>query len=222
MWKIYLLGLTVGLGAVAAPGPINVEIVRRSLAYGARIGGAFGLGVFAADLCFLVATSMGAAAIINGLPPWARAAIFGVGAILLLAFGLKALRFRLEDEVALAQKELQAAEASAPAAGRGVPASFFLGLALTLSTPTTYACWLGVGLAAASHGMEERMTITLPLAAGFATTCLIWLFSVVHIAGSFHRVVRPRTQLVLDRVVGGVLCAFAAYSAYLAVRLLLH
>ena len=88
MWKIYLLGLTVGLGAVAAPGPINVEIVRRSLAYGARIGGAFGLGVFAADLCFLVATSMGAAAIINGLPPWARAAIFGVGAILLLAFTL--------------------------------------------------------------------------------------------------------------------------------------
>jgi L-lysine exporter family protein LysE/ArgO len=221
MWQILLLGMGVGLGAAAAPGPINIEIVRRALAYGPRLGAAFGLGAVSADLIYVTATSMGASALVQTLPDAGKAAMLTVVALLLMILGVKALLTKMEDEVALVDKELQPPRETPRYKDRSLSGSYFLGLALTLSNPTTIGYWSVISIAATEHRAGRAIPITLPLVCGVATACTLWVIAVVTIAGRFHRVMNPRMHIMVERAAGLILCLFAVLSAAKAVQLFL-
>lgn len=219
MWQLYVFGLAVGLGAVVTPGPINFEIVRRSLAYGPRFGLAFGFGALSADLCYLTAISLGASALLTALPGWAKAAMLVVAAGLLMRVGVKAVRARLADEVELERREVRAAEETAKRSSGGIRSSYLLGLALTLSNPATIGFWCAVSLTAANR-FRGTLAGTVSLMAGVGTAAALWTSAVSLIAGRFHRVIRPRTHLMVERAAGIVLCLFAALATFEAVRTL--
>jgi threonine/homoserine/homoserine lactone efflux protein len=221
MWQIYLFGLAVGLGVVVTPGPINFEIVRRSLAFGPRFGIAFGFGALSADMCYLTAISLGASALLTALPNWGKAIMLLVAAGLLTWIGLKAVRAKVADEAEMGRKEIKAAEESAGTSGGRLSSSYVLGLALTLSNPATIGFWCAVSLTAASR-LQGTVIRTLTLMAGVATAAAFWTCAISLIAGRFHRTIAPRTQVVVERSTGAVLCLFAALSAFGAIRTLLR
>lgn len=218
MWQLYLWGLVVGLGAAAAPGPVNVEIVRRALSYGPRIGAAFALGAVSADLIFLIAISRGAEALATTLPIQGKIAMYLAGAVVLMIIGVKVLRAKPDQEI-VAETKLEAKVRRVESSQSAIR-SYLIGLALAVSSPTTIVYWSGVCITAARR-VEEGTPITKPLATGVATGCLLYIGVVVYLAARFHRRIHPRTYLVVERALGAALILFSVLSAYQAARLML-
>lgn len=220
LFQLMLYGATVGLGAALAPGPINLEIVRRAITRGPRYGFAFGMGAVTADLTYLTLAALGAAAVIMTLPVWGKVLLSFVGTALLLFIGVRVLRLRPQD-VSLGSANGE--ETLAPAGMGPRPSllrSYLLGLALTLSSPTTFLYWLGISVFAAQH-FAGSGSLALPLTLGVGGACTLWVTTVVLLAGRFHRRISPGTVLVVERVIGVALIGFACLSALNGLRMLM-
>lgn len=222
MWHIFLIGLAVGIGAAATPGPINVEVVRRTMSYGSRIGISFGFGAVTADLLYLSGISLGALALVTSLPNYGKAILLLVGAALIAWIGIRILFIRpnqLTDE-----EKAAIADRRTPARLRGSNKSpvrsFILGLVLTLASPTTVLYWGAVSVAAAHATEESGSVFALPLVSGVAVACLGWVTIAVVVAGRFHRKLSMRTYLLIEHAFGIVLLSFAVLSVLEALRLL--
>ena len=63
---LLIIGIGLGLGAAVPIGPVNVEIARRTLARGRLAGMALGFGAALVDVCFAIATSLGAQKLLHG------------------------------------------------------------------------------------------------------------------------------------------------------------
>jgi threonine/homoserine/homoserine lactone efflux protein len=124
-------GLLIGWGVAIPFGPINLEIVRRNLTYGTRYGLAFGMGACAVDATFLLLFSLGALAIINH--PYIIKSVAVIGALLLIWFGIKALRAKPQ------QASLQAADYS-----RKLWRHALESYMLTMSSPFTIIFWTSI------------------------------------------------------------------------------
>lgn len=226
MWHIFFIGLVIGITAAAVPGPINLEVVRRALSRGPKIGFAFGMGAVTADVLFVVASSVGALALISALPKGGRALLWLVGSVLLLLVGISALRARVPVErrpMPDDTQELSTIELTGPVYGaRRMVRNYFLGLALTLTSPPTIMYWVitGLGFAKFTAEAEDPEKVPIALAAGVGISCTLWVTGVVTIAGRFHRRIRPETYLLVERIGGAALCSFAGYSLYKAIRIL--
>ncbi|MDF2690877.1 MAG: hypothetical protein K0S29_732 [Gammaproteobacteria bacterium] len=83
-------GLLIGWGVAIPFGPINLEIVRRNLTYGTRYGVAFGLGACAVDATYMLLFAVGVLSVLAH--PLFIKLVGCIGAILLIWFGLRALR----------------------------------------------------------------------------------------------------------------------------------
>jgi threonine/homoserine/homoserine lactone efflux protein len=219
--QLIFYGATVGLGAAIAPGPINLEIVRRAITRGPRFGFAFGMGAVTADLTYLSLAVLGAAAVITAMPVWGKVTLSFLGTALLFYIGIRVLRLRPQD-VSLGPDESEQDIISPDTVRRrsSLLRNYLLGLALTLSSPTTFLYWLGISVFAAQH-FSSSHAIALPLTLGVGGACTCWVTCVVLLAGRFHRRISPRTVLVVERVIGASLIAFALLSAMNGVRMLL-
>lgn len=227
MWQIFIIGLVMGITAAAVPGPINLEVVRRALSRGPRVGMAFGMGAVTADVLFVIASSVGALALFTALPKGGQAILWLVGSILLLLVGMSALRARMPIErrpMPDDTQEISSVEFPGPVYNvRRVIRNYFLGLALTLTSPPTIMYWVitGLGIAKFTAEAEDPEKVPLTLAAGVGISCALWVAGVVTIAGSFHRKIQPQTYVLVERIGGAALCSFAVYSLYKAMRILL-
>lgn len=221
----------MGLTAAAVPGPINLEVVRRSLNRGPILGLAFGMGAVTADIIFCIAGSYGASSLVNSLPRNGKAFMWLVGSTCLLLVGLSALRAKVPVPRPLPHmgqtQEIGTLQFSHPVIGmQRILKYYFLALILTLTSPATIMYWvatlLGVSKFTADPTEVDRPDyVPFVLAAGVGIACTLWVIMVATIAGKFHRRIQPRTYLLVERAGGLALCGFAAFSFYKAIRILL-
>lgn len=222
MEEAFFFGMLAGFGAAAFPGPINLEVVRRAVSHGSRAGAAFGFGAVSADVAYVLGITSGVAAILTTLPDWGKAIIYLVGAVLLLLLGITALRSKsVGVEIPESAEAPVLPTAVPPAPNVGIFKGYFLGLALTLSSPSTIAYWVFVSVPATQFAEGEGY-VALPLAAGVALACTIWVALAATIAGLFHRRLNPQTYIIIERITGIGLCGFAFYAAFQAIRILLR
>jgi threonine/homoserine/homoserine lactone efflux protein len=226
MLQIFTLGLALGLYAAAMPGPINLEVIRRSISRGPRIGLMFGLGASLADVTFVLLSSLGALALINSMPMWGKAIMWLTGATILFWLGIRGLRAKV-PATAGGEPTNPTFEVIAPAKVTPVDMihSFLIGLALTLSSPPTIMFWIFNSLMVASThltgGHEQNKNVPYLLAAGVGVACTSWVCGAVFVTGRFHRNLRPRTYVWVERITGGALCGFATYAVFEAIKILL-
>lgn len=231
MLQIFTVGLALGLYAAAMPGPINLEVIRRSISRGPRLGLTFGLGASLADVTFVLLSSLGALALINSLPLWGKGIMWLTGAGILFFLGVKGLLVKTPSPQILAQTKLTEEQAESkwvppPKATIGeMIGSFLLGLALTLSSPPTIMFWMFNGLMVASTHLtrepNENVEVPYLLAAGVGVACTTWVVGAVVVTGRFHRNLQPRTYVRVERGAGIALCSFACYALFQALKILL-
>lgn len=131
-------GALLGWSVAWPPGPINAEIVRRSLTRGFVPAVAVGLGACAADFLWALAVAAGAGALAD--LPGVRPALGAVSFALLLV-----LAWTFLAGAARSWRRLRRGEAE-PAAGalEGARGGWLLGLTMALSSPWNLAFWLAV------------------------------------------------------------------------------
>jgi len=234
MLQIFTLGLALGLYAAAMPGPINLEVIRRSISRGPKIGLTFGLGASLADVTFVLLSSLGALALVNSMPLWGKAIMWLTGAAILFWLGIRGLRARMPVPVGPdGTPATDSTGTTGPIPTLMVPAkvtvvdmvqSFLIGLALTLSSPPTIMFWIFNSLMIASTHLtgkdEQNRSVPYLLAAGVGIACCTWVVGAVLVTSRFHRNLRPRTYVWVERIAGGALCGFATYAVYEAVKIL--
>jgi len=134
---LLLDGVRMGLGVAAPLGPINLEIIRRGLADSPFRAWIFGMGAVTADSIYLVLAFVGMGAVLNNYPSVAMV-IHAIGALLLLWLGYGALR--------TAFKRVEVPTGAEPSKTKGAPAwqHYTMGLALTITSPMTFAFWLAL------------------------------------------------------------------------------
>jgi threonine/homoserine/homoserine lactone efflux protein len=227
MLQIFTLGLALGLYAAAMPGPINLEVIRRSISRGPKIGLMFGLGASLADVTFVLLSSLGALALINSMPMWGKAIMWLAGAIILFWLGINGLRAKEPPPKFTGEPTDPSFKAidPAPVTTGDMFHSFLIGLALTLSSPPTIMFWIFNSLMVASThltgGEEQNANVPYLLAAGVGVACTAWVCGAVYVTGRFHRNLQPRTYVWVERIAGAALCCFASYALFEASKILL-
>ena len=231
MLQIFTVGLALGFYAAAMPGPINLEVIRRSISRGPRLGLTFGLGACLADVTFVLLSSLGALALVNSLPLWGKGIMWLTGALILFWLGVKGLRAKVpaspSAHTGTTGKNPVVADWGPPAKVSigDMIGSFLLGLALTLSSPPTIMFWVFNSLMVASTHLTghpaENVHVPYMLAAGVGVACTLWVTGAVLVTGRFHRNLQPRTYIWVERVAGSALCGFACYALFQAVKILL-
>lgn len=224
MLKVFLVGLALGFYAAATPGPINLEVIRRSIARGSRIGLPFGLGACLADVLFVLLSSLGALAIINSLPLWGRAVMWLVGSMILFWLGVKGLMVKLppsNNNTPGKNASVDFWEDQPKVTIGDMVSSFLFGLALTLTSPPTILFWVFTSLSIASTNLNrlphENVHVPYLLAAGVGVACTIWVTGAAFVSGKFHRNLRPRTYLWVERIAGIAFCGFAVFALIKAI-----
>lgn len=168
MFPLLLKGFLLGWSVAWPPGPINAEMIRRSLTRGFLPAWLVGLGACAGDFLWALAVSLGAGALMKlpGVRP-------GLGAlsVALLLF----LAWTFARGAARAWRERQAPAATA---GRldSAPGGFLLGLTMALTSPWNMAFWLAVigSQAAESHlTAADALVLAAAVVAGAASWGLV-------------------------------------------------
>jgi threonine/homoserine/homoserine lactone efflux protein len=131
-----LLGLTLGLGAGVAPGPLLAVVIRASLEGGFAAGARVAVGPLLTDLPIIAI----AVVLADALPGEALATLGVAGGVFLLWLGADALR----DVPAPVE---EAAGAIAPAGG-----SLRRGAAVNLLNPHPWVFWITVGVPILGRG----------------------------------------------------------------------
>jgi threonine/homoserine/homoserine lactone efflux protein len=131
-------GLLLGWSVAWPPGPINAEIVRRSLARGFWPACALGLGASTGDFAWAVAVALGAGALAE--LPGVRPALGAVSFVLLLVLAYTFLAGAWREWRHYRRGEPFDRPPSLDSARGG----FLLGLTLALSSPWNIAFWLAV------------------------------------------------------------------------------
>lgn len=227
MLQIFTLGMALGLYAAAMPGPINLEVIRRSISRGPRIGFMFGLGASVADVTFALLSSLGALALINSMPIWGKAIMWIAGAAILFWLGLRGLRAQVPAAASPQMPTNPRLDTVVPvvASPPAMIRQFFVGLALTLSSPPTIMFWVFSNLMVAGTHLtgtdEENQNLPFLLAAGVGVACVMWVSGAVYVSSRFHRNLKPRTYLWIERITGGALCCFATYAVYEALKIMI-
>lgn len=228
MIKVILVGMALGFYAAAMPGPINLEVIRRSISRGPRLGWTFGLGACLADVIFVLLMSFGALALFNQLPEWGKGIMWITGASILFVLGIQGIRARLPKKPAstglTGQIPSQQWVAPPKVTVTEMVGSFALGLALTLSSLPTIMFWLITSAGVASSHLtmtpDENNQVPYLLAVGVGTACTLWVTGAVLVSARFHRNLKPTTHLWVERVAGVALCIFGTYGAIEAIKIL--
>jgi threonine/homoserine/homoserine lactone efflux protein len=168
-------GVVFGLALAAPPGPMNAIIAEESVLRGWSAGFKAGLGAMSADLCFLVLSLAGAVAVVDDLPTL-RAAMVGVGGLLMLYFAYGAAS---DVQSALAP------EGADGTTGRGQSKGFRKAFVLALTNPYQILFWLTVGIGLLQQGTHDLLGETPYLGDTLAGTLVVQTGSVALLVGLF-------------------------------------
>jgi threonine/homoserine/homoserine lactone efflux protein len=140
------LGLSLGIGAGVAPGPLLAVVIRASLEGGFAAGARVAMGPFLTDVPIIVFAAVLAAA----LPEEALAALGVAGGAFLVYLGVEALR---EDATPV--------EAAAGATGAAVDGSLRRGAITNLLNPHPWVFWITVGVPILGDGTTTEAAVFL-------------------------------------------------------------
>ena len=155
LWK----GITLGLGAAAPIGPVNVEIARRAIRGGFRAGFLLGLGAVTVDVTYVVLASFSVRLFLDR----PRIMLFmGVaGGAFLILLGVECLRSVRKQ---WAEPELE----SLPPPRR----NYLTGLVMTALNPMTLAFWFFAPKMTGVKQAAEMPMLCVGVAAGtFSWVC---------------------------------------------------
>jgi threonine/homoserine/homoserine lactone efflux protein len=138
-----LAGTVFGLALAAPPGPMNAIIAEESVLRGWDAGFKAGLGAAVADFAFFVLALLGVVAFVEQLP-LLRAAMVGVGGVLMLYFAYGA---------ATAASETFRADGTPEGESRGFRKAFVL----ALTNPYQILFWLTVGVGLLEAGRIDLL-----------------------------------------------------------------
>jgi threonine/homoserine/homoserine lactone efflux protein len=189
----FLKGCAIGLSIAAPVGPIGVLCIRRSLAEGARVGFATGLGAAAADGIYGGVAAFGLTIVSNFLRDQ-QTLLRIIGGIFLLYLGIKTFLSK------------PASEPASPATHAG---AFVSTLFLTLTNPMTIFSFMvifaGLGIGAGTDTYERATLMTIGVFIGSAAW---WLFLSNGVALLRSRITLRWMQQV-NRISGAVIVVFA-------------
>jgi threonine/homoserine/homoserine lactone efflux protein len=195
--ELFLKGLAFGFILAATVGPMWVLCLRRTLAHGAAVGFASGMGIAVADGLYGAVAAFGLTAV-SGLLLAHSFWIGLAGAAFLLYLGIRAL---------LAKPSAERAEESYT----GVPAAFLSTLGLTLTNPPTIlafaAIFAGLGLvSSANYGAAALVVLGVFLGSAG------WWVILAAGAGRLRSRIRPAHLRAVNIVSGVAILAFAAWQ----------
>lgn len=192
----FVQGLGFGLILQISVGPVCIAVLHRGISHGFRHAWAVAWGAALVDTLYIILSVLGVSALMQ--VEAARLAVGIAGALLLAFFGVRYLRAPAE------------AEQGRPArAGGSVLGSFSFGVGLTLTNPLTILFWAGVLGATMSTRTFAAQNGVVLFAAGCIAATLLFLTAVALAGHVLERVLTPRLQLWLNRVVGLFLIGFA-------------
>ncbi|MFB6252305.1 MAG: LysE family translocator [Halobellus sp.] len=173
-------GAVFGVALAAPPGPMNAIIAEESVVRGWVAGFKAGLGAMSADAIFFVLAARGVVAFV-GRFPLVRAAMIGVGGLLMLYFAYGAavdLRssFRPGDG---------AADESDPRVGTGFKKAFVL----ALTNPYQILFWLTIGVGLLQPGTVDILAQTPYVGDTLAGFLVVETGSPALVAGFFSGIV---------------------------------
>ncbi len=160
-----LAGVVFGLALAAPPGPMNAIIAEESVARGWTAGVRAGLGAMLADVCFFLGALFGVVAFVERVP-LLRAAMVGVGGLLMLYFGYGAAR------------ELKSGFRPSGETGKGFRKAF----ALAITNPYQIVFWLTGGVALLAPGTVD---VLRPLSTALADLLVVRTGSPALLVGLF-------------------------------------
>lgn len=195
--ELFVKGLAFGFILAATVGPMWVLCLRRTLAHGAAVGFASGMGIAVADGLYGAVAAFGLTAV-SGLLLAHSFWIGLAGAAFLLYLGIRAL---------LAKPSAERAEERYT----GVPAAFLSTLGLTLTNPPTIlafaAIFAGLGLvSSANYGAAALVVLGVFLGSA------AWWVILAAGAGRLRRRIRPAHLRAVNIVSGVAILAFAAWQ----------
>ena len=228
-------GAMLGLAAASPPGPVNLEITRRTVRGGFGAGAAVGLGAVTIDVLYAVLLVLGVLTLLNEIGPL-RLAVTAIGVLLLAYLGVGALRgfakhvrqAREAPAEAVAvptgdQLEYEPAPDAAAVAKPTPWGGYVTGLLLCSTSPVQAAFWLvGVPAVLPDAAVEGGLfnASALMLCAGVFGATLAWVvgFSglVAFVTGGAW--VRRWLGPTMDLVAGVLLLALSAWAAVSLVR----
>jgi threonine/homoserine/homoserine lactone efflux protein len=195
--NFFLKGLAIGLSIAAPVGPIGVLCIRRSLAHGAKIGFATGMGAATADAAYGAIAGFGLTAI-SGFLIDQRLWLGLIGGVFLCYLGIRTFVSK-------------PAERTTEAQSRGLFSAYSSTLVLTLTNPMTIlsfvAVFAGFGLAA-SPNYTAASTLVLGV---FLGSALWWLLLSIG-TGALRARISSNWMQTVNRLSGSVIFAFGLYS----------
>ncbi len=213
MTPALLTGFSLGLGAAAPIGPINVEIARRALRHGWLAGFLVGCGAVAVDCFYLLLSTLSLHRLLH--IRWFNACLGLAGGIFLAWLGflsiLAARRVFILDQTAGTAAPLENSRNNPVS-----PANHFLtGLLMTLLNPMTLAFWFLSVPAAAGPAQSLPWVCGGVFLGAFAWVC--FFSTLIHHAG------RRRRQgfLVAADLLGGLTLLYYSLGAIWRVTQLL-
>src|ERR1051326_316083 len=209
---IIFLGFFIGLIAAIPIGPVNLLVVRRTLAYDPMHGFMSGLGAVLADAVYACITAFGFTALAQMIKGHSTT-LEVVGALMLFFFGARYIRappnVRLEDGVQPESKALPLLRAMAST------------FALAVTNPATLLAFTAMFAGAAGLvGQEASFYGAAFLVIGVLSGSTFWWFALTTITGLFHRHIDERVMTIINKVSGVIVTAFGvAVFAHLILRL---
>jgi threonine/homoserine/homoserine lactone efflux protein len=202
---LLLRGFVLGWSVAWPPGPINAEMIRRTLSRGFWSGYSVGAGACTGDFLWAVFVALGAGAAAN--VPVVRRTLGIVSFCLLLVLATTYLRGAWRAFGAMRRHELL----PAPRRLEGARGGYALGLGLAITSPWNIAFWLAVvgSRGGATHDVLQSLTIAIAVVGG-ATLWGLSLCTAVRLGARFAT---PAWDLVTRASTGLLMLFFAARLA---------
>jgi L-lysine exporter family protein LysE/ArgO len=198
LWK----GITLGLGAAAPIGPVNVEIARRAIRGGFFAGFLLGLGAVTVDVTYVVLASFSVRLFLHR----PRIMLFmGVaGGAFLILLGIECLR----------AVRKQWAEHENAQAGPPPRRNYLTGLVMTALNPMTLAFWF---FAPKMTGVKEGREMPL-LCAGVAVGTFSWVCFFAALMTAAGKKGKQRAVALANLAGGLTLLGFGGRAIWQVVR----
>jgi threonine/homoserine/homoserine lactone efflux protein len=205
-------GFIIGWSVAWPPGPINAEILRRTLVPVSRGGGFWaawqlGLGACTGDFLWALAVMAGAGALLN--TPRVRLVLGVVSFVLLLL--LAAMFARNAWRSARAPIPMESVSNEKSVAARNKLGGYFLGLTIALTSPWNLGFWLAVVGGQQSVTRDASFWNTFAFAAFVVLGAVAWtlVFSIAIKQGA-RLFARPAWQAATQAITCVLMLFFAA------------
>lgn len=197
-------GLLLGIGAAAPIGPVNVELVRRTLQGGFRAGVALGCGAVTVDVAYAILVSVSLRPAFSHSTIMTALGVFG--AALLVYLGVGCLRLAWRD----APIDLTARASSAR--------NYVTGILMTGPNPMTLAYWFVV-VPTTVASLTADVSRDLPfVCAGVFIATLAWVVCFAGLVSRVGGLGKQRWMRIANLAGGVLLLSFAGVSIWQVAR----